>query len=89
LNHGYYYAVGLFASTLIGAFISAHYGYLVSTTLLLFFTLDGQPFGLFSFHCPAKILTSSLCTDIQTGYTSNLNPSMGSFMFYYLCFYLR
>lgn len=31
MEHGYYYAAGLFASTLAGAFISAHYGYLVSS----------------------------------------------------------
>ncbi|XP_028396229.1 LOW QUALITY PROTEIN: multidrug resistance-associated protein 7-like [Dendronephthya gigantea] len=30
MEHGYYYAAGLFASTLVGAFISAHYGYLVN-----------------------------------------------------------
>ena len=30
MEHGYYYAAGLFASAFVSSFVSAHYGYQVS-----------------------------------------------------------
>ncbi|CAB3994460.1 multidrug resistance-associated 7-like [Paramuricea clavata] len=73
LEHGYYYAAGLFASTLIGSFISTHYGYVVNKvglqiraaviTSVYDKTLAVKSTGLYSFSTGEVVNFMSTDTD--------------------------